>query len=505
MKCFDIPVADLAVYKCSSVKYSIGIVSVLMQESLQERTSRLRAAVKLLAESTEEIIQAWESEHKPYPVDIHFGADVTSQPSTGSTVPSHELYEARRRSLGAMGVVTELVHDPRMRLAEMTMEFYESRAFHIVAEARVADLLDERDKQKGVHISELSKLTGVKEQKLARILRTLCTVHVFREVSDGYFANNDTSATLVNDEPFRAFLLLNSQEVYEASAKLPEVIFDPLKTNSESVLVTPFQVATGKNLSLWDWMEQPEVLEDGTLAPKPLLDRFMLAMVGAGRAQGPPLYEDYPWSQLGNGTIVDVGGGVGGMCIDLAKRYPQLKFIVQDREGVITNAPSIWQRDFPQALEEKRVVFRQHDFFTEQPVKNAEVYNLRYIMHDWSDEECIRILSSLRPALGPNSRILICDQVMNKTYQPNTDSGSFNAEGSNVPHGTLAPYPLLANYGIAHRFKHFRDLNMLTTINGRERTAEEFESLAKKSGLEVVKVWECRGIVWITELRFCKI
>lgn len=46
-----------------------------------------------------------------------------------------------------------------------------------------------------------------------------------------------------------------------------------------------------------------------------------------------------------------------------------------------------------------------------------------------------------------------------------------------------------------------RDLSMMGTSNGKERTADELSVLAEKAGLRVEKVWVCRGLVWITELR----
>jgi chemotaxis methyl-accepting protein methylase len=59
-----------------------------------------------------------------------------------------------------------------------------------------------------------------------------------------------------------------------------------------------------------------------------------------------------------------------------------------------------------------RIEFMEHDFFKEQPVKGADVYLLRWIMHDWSDEYCIKILSQLVPAMTEQSRLLISESVM---------------------------------------------------------------------------------------------
>ena len=53
--------------------------------------------------------------------------------------------------------------------------------------------------------------------------------------------------------------------------------------------------------------------------------------------------------------------------------------------------------------------------------------------HDWDDDRCVDILKGIRASMGPDSRVLVIDMVMNTTV------------GS--PELTPAPEPLLANYG----------------------------------------------------------
>jgi len=99
---------------------------------------------------------------------------------------------------------------------------------------------------------------------------------------------------------------------------------------------------------------------------------------------------------------------IGGFCLELSRLYPDFRFIVQDRPPVLEQAKSeFWPIEDPTALEQGRVVLQPHDFFTENPVKNAEVYWLRYIIHDWSDDYCVKILGAIKPSMGPRSRILI--------------------------------------------------------------------------------------------------
>lgn len=53
-----------------------------------------------------------------------------------------------------------------------------------------------------------------------------------------------------------------------------------------------------------------------------------------------------------------------------------------------------------------------HDFFTEQPVKGAEVYLLKWILHCWSDKYARNILRALIPALRRGSKIVLHEYIL---------------------------------------------------------------------------------------------
>ena len=102
------------------------------------------------------------------------------------------------------------------------------------------------------------------------------------------------------------------------------------------------------------------------------------------------MYLDYPWESLGSALLVDVGGGVGGFSLQLSQVHQQLRFVIQDRAAMLEQAEKVvWPKDNPDAVAQKRVQFCPHDFFEPNPIKNADVYWLRYVMHDWSDEFCV--------------------------------------------------------------------------------------------------------------------
>ena len=50
----------------------------------------------------------------------------------------------------------------------------------------------------------------------------------------------------------------------------------------------------------------------------------------------------YAWGKLPDGSlVVDVGGGVGSQSLALAKHFPRLRFVVQDRETVVVDAVEV--------------------------------------------------------------------------------------------------------------------------------------------------------------------
>lgn len=112
--------------------------------------------------------------------------------------------------------------------------------------------------------------------------------------------------------------------------------------------------------------------------------------------------DSFDWDAVKNGTVVDVGGSHGAVSIELARRFPSLRFVVQDRDEVIAESSSMVPEDVAD-----RVTFMAYDFFTEQLVKNADVYFFRWIFHNWSDKYCVKIIRALIPALKPGAWLLI--------------------------------------------------------------------------------------------------
>jgi hypothetical protein len=165
-----------------------------------------------------------------------------------------------------------------------------------------------------------------------------------------------------------------------------------------------------------------------------------------------------PAGQAGH-ELVDVGGGHGATLSQILKAYPGLdpaKCVLQDLPDVIELARS-------SGVLPAQTQVQAHDFRTAQPVKSANAYFLRMIMHDYADPVCVEILSKLAEAMGPDSRVLICDMVIPQRV------GEADFASAVLDQCVMA-------------------------MGGKERTQKGFAGLFEKAGLELVKVWRVPGV-----------
>jgi O-methyltransferase domain len=107
-----------------------------------------------------------------------------------------------------------------------------------------------------------------------------------------------------------------------------------------------------------------------------------------------------------------------------------------------------------------------HDFFTTQPIKNAAVFFLRVIMHDWPDSRARMILLKLREAATEQTKLVLADFVLPLACADDVGSGTAGGEDAEVLDGVegaesiLAPEPLLANLGKASANAYWMDLTV---------------------------------------------
>ncbi|KAK6950929.1 hypothetical protein Daesc_007457 [Daldinia eschscholtzii] len=464
-------------------------------DDVPSRATALQQLVKLVQDASETLIAEWKN---PAP-------DAIPASETTFAIPGRKAYDAQRTVIAALGSIEELVAEPHLRIVDFVELYFEVRALHVAVEHNIAALLDKGGAD-GVPVEDLAKSTGLEKNKLA----------------------------LADDEKLLAQAKCGSMG-YAATSALPEALKDPIRGPSHDPELAAWTLAVGTELPFFTWMNEKvprsraalekaspgaargpyqkvEVSPDEELVPKDDAQIYNLYLAGNSKSLGSATLYDFPWKDLGNGLVVDVGGGVGKLplkvellCIisrhvesvntaylgsfdlQLARLYPELRFVVQDQSTVVEQGISIWQKEFPEALESGRAQLMAHDFFKPNPVKEADVYWMRHVLHDWKDEACIEILLNTAKSMGPDSRLLVADITLIETIGD--------------PYIKPAPKPLLANYGVHVHHGFAYDIAMMSLMNGKERTPSEFRDLFEKAGLKMVKVWECRSSLGIMECR----
>lgn len=167
-------------------------------------------------------------------------------------------------------------------------------------------------------------------------------------------------------------------------------------------------------------------------------------------------------------TELQIGGSAGHDDIELARHYPSIKFIIQDRDEVVTS----FKDSLPSDLD-SRIKFQSHDFMTPQPVKAADVYFLKHILHDWPDLVSTKILRNIVSAMTPfennrGSRLLIMDSVM--------------------PEMGEVPLTIM-------KLNTAMDLQMMAALSAKERTRADWEALLRAADqrLRIVNIRQPRG------------
>jgi ubiquinone/menaquinone biosynthesis C-methylase UbiE len=316
---------------------------------------------------------------------------------------------------------------PSVGMLQMISGFWISRAIYIAAKLGVADQL--RDGPKAV--DELAAATATHAPSLYRVLRALASVGVFSEDKKRGFALTPLAETLRTDAPgsLRAFATVElGEEHYPAWGEL----LHSVRTGEIA-----FDRAFG--MPVWKFFEQnPENAKT-----------FNDAMTGFTLAVNDAVLSSYDFSSIGK--IVDVGGGHGSLIASILKTNPKMRGVLFDAPPVIEGAG---HRLKDEGLAE-RCEATAGDFFDSVP-SGGDAYIVKWIIHDWDDEQSVSILKNCYRAMAENGKLLLVEAV--------------------VPHGS-EPH-----------FSKYMDLNMLIMTGGRERTEDEYRTLLEASGFKLTRI-----------------
>lgn len=339
-----------------------------------------------------------------------------SEPSLETEAPNVELnsanttyFSARSTLLDAAEQIIRLVRGPRDTLVTLSFDHCASATLQVALKHKFASHIPLKGTTTYDSIAAAVGKPEVTTALVERILQHASSFGLFSALPDGHIGHNSTSALLVTDPDLEAWMDLSATIAYPAGASIPKALAS--YGYSMEADESAYGASIGRKVSQFQRFRE----EDG----HQLHEMFARAMrgisVGGAYDVRHAVDGGYPWHLLeteGGHLIVDVGGGPGHVAMALAKKYPSLRFEVQDLPETV----AVGEKSCPEDLK-PRIKFRPHDFMTVQPehsVGEGEsiAYFCRFILHDWSDKYAQIILQQLATALRPQDRIIINDVVV---------------------------------------------------------------------------------------------
>jgi hypothetical protein len=181
------------------------------------------------------------------------------------------------------------------------------------------------------------------------------------------------------------------------------------------------------------------------------LERLLSDLQGGASRQNALIARAYPFGRFE--SLVDVGGSGGQLLSAILRRHRRLAGVVFDLPPVIEHARATGLSRTHRIA--ARLQFASGDFFDSVP-DGAAAYLLRFIMHNWNDADCVRILRNCRRAMPSGGTVLILEHL-------------------------LKP-------GNGRDYTRISDIGMFALTGGRERSRAEYSELLESAGLRLRRV-----------------
>ncbi|KAG1728779.1 S-adenosyl-L-methionine-dependent methyltransferase [Suillus lakei] len=411
------------------------------------------------------------------------------------------LYDARRLAIGGLrfqGQLKALLQVPYEKVVEQSTAVYDTACLDIFVQSGIVDVLaDKSCIERGLHIFELHQKLDLSAIRLATVLRYLASQGWVHEKSQDVFALNRSALELLPGHNGRIWSLTPGKP--KVAASLFQFMTDPCWKYSTSPAETAFQLSHGTQDTLFAWLKaRPEQLT-----------QWASSVRSFGDADETLLVNNFPWQQLNTKLIIDCGGGQGCLTIAVAKMrvfdLPKCKFVIQDLPEVVPIARENVKHTFPEAYESGQITVEAHDFFVTRPYTAEDaVYIFRYILHDWPEEDCVKILRNVQAVAGLLSKILIIDNIVvpatvNLQVVPKPEDLQMCNFYANADAPTKSPPFIPANYGAASKMSLALGIHMMGVFNAHERPLSEWRTIVSKAGLDIARVHSVRANVSVIE------
>ena len=308
-----------------------------------------------------------------------------------------------------------------------------------------------------------------------------CKLDIPDILADGAKSSDEVAAKASTDAgaTYRLMRGLASLNVLERRADgrfINTAIGDKLRENAPGGLKDMFKGETD-HVHWQSWERVVDAVKTGLPRPKEVFgtpafsyyaqhvdegEQFGRAMENVSNFAAAAVLEAYDFSSVR--TIMDVGGGNGSMALLILRHHPEMKGKVCDLPYIESQA----KQGIQAAGAGHRCEFHPTDFFRSVP-EGADLQVLKFILHDWNDEECVQILRNCRESLAPGGKVLLVEMLVPEEIRPD--------------------------------FVMLMDLNMLVMTGGRERTAKEFEKVLNDAGFEMTRVIPTKSPFSLIEAR----
>ncbi|MGX7826233.1 methyltransferase [Actinokineospora sp. 24-640] len=299
-----------------------------------------------------------------------------------------------------------------------------AQVVHVAARLRLPDLVAAGT----TGATELAEATGAHPGALRRLLRAMACLGVLVETEPGEFAPGPLCDGLRSDVPGSLHgmaLVVSGPEAWRSWGELEYSVRTGQPAWDKVIGTTHFAYLA----------EHPEEAEVFNTAMEQFTNAVAAGVVGA-----------VDFTRFG--TVVDVGGGNGTLLARVLAACPRTRGVLVDLPAGVVGA----DRVFAAAGVEDRARVRAGDFFADLP-EGADAYLLKSVLHDWDDDNAVRLLTGCRAAMAEGGTVVVVEPVLPDLAAP-------EAAGMVMS-----------------------DLNMLVNTGGRERTADEYLALFAAAGL----------------------
>jgi cyclopropane fatty-acyl-phospholipid synthase-like methyltransferase len=142
------------------------------------------------------------------------------------------------------------------------------------------------------------------------------------------------------------------------------------------------------------------------------LEQFLDGMTGLSRINFEALAEKFDFSRYR--TLCDVGGATGLLCIEVAKKHPQIECISFDLAPV----EPVARKHIAAAKFTDRIRIESGDFF-QDPLPKADVITMGMILHDWNLERKMQLIRAAYDALPPGGAFIVVEALIDDARREN--------------------------------------------------------------------------------------